>query len=344
MRYFLILISSFFIIACNESENPIEDRPIDDLSEDLIDSLAFLSENINNDSKNAFHWGNRANYFYRLGNIGDAKRDFEEAILRDSTNANYRVKYADILVVYLDLQGAKYNYEYALKVDSLNARAYVGMGHIYALIDNPGMATVYLNKAYKINQNLPEAYYLEGLIYQADFEQTQREESWKRSKSSFQTATELKPDFFNAFLALGEMNAMEDNDLALDYFTSAIEIKPKSTQAWYAKGGYYQNHEKYEQAKYCYRKIVGIDSLYFNAFYNQGYIQLTIDKDYDSSIYFFEKSVSIDSLSAKGFNNLGLAHEYNGNKKMAVKYYKKAIEIDPEFELAKKNLSIVSKT
>lgn len=341
MKYLFILLNIVFFIACNPAEKPAKDKAVQ-IQNEPIDSVKLLSTNIQNNSKDASNWANRGNYFFRLGNVTDAKKDFEEAIIRDSTNANYRTRYADVLIAFLDLSGAKYNYEYAIKMDSLHARAYIGMGHVYALIDNPGMATVYLNKAYGINRNLPEAYFLEGLIYRADFDKTKREESWKRSKSAFQTATELRPNYYEAFLMLGEMNTLEDNDLAIDYYSSAIQIAPKSSQAWYAKGGYYQNHSKYEQAKYCYRKIISFDSLFFDAYYNQGYIQLTIDKNYDSAIYFFEQSITIDSLSARGYNNLGLSQEYNGDNKRAIKSYKKALEIDPEFELAQKNLRIAT--
>jgi tetratricopeptide (TPR) repeat protein len=342
MKFLYIVLFSFGFIACKPSNTNEAVNTDSDSTAMEVDSLQFLSEQIQKNAFDATAWADRAQYFFRIGNVKDAKHDFEEAILRDSTNAAYRSRYADVLIAFLDLSGAKYNYEYALKYDSLNARAYVGLGHIYALIDNPGMATVYLNKAYGINRNLPEAYFLEGLIYRADFDKTKREESWKRSKSSFQTATELDPDYYEAFLMLGDMNSAEDNDLAIDYYASAIDIAPKSSQAWYAKGGYYQNHEKYEQAKYCYRKILSFDSTYFDAVYNQGYIQLTIDKDFDSAIYFFEKSIVIDSLSARAYNNLGLAQEYKGDNAQAIASYKKALEIDPKFELAEKNLRIVT--
>ncbi|MFK8045679.1 MAG: tetratricopeptide repeat protein [Crocinitomicaceae bacterium] len=341
MKYLFLLLAIPFFLSCNTNKSNESETEVKENVE-AVDSLKYLSDNINRNSQDAFHWAKRAKYFFRIGNVNDAKHDYEEAILRDSTNANYRVKYADVLIAYLDLAGAKYNYEYALKYDSLNANAYVGMGHIYTLLDNPGMATVYLNKAYSINKNLPSAYFLEGLIYRADFDKTKREESWTRSKSSFQTATELKPDYFEAYIMLGDMNTMEDNDLAIDYYSSAIDAAPQSSLAWYSKGTYYQSKKKYEQAKYCYRKIVGFDSLYFDAHYNQGYIQLSIDREYDSAIYFFKAALNIDSLSARAYNNLGLSQEYKGDKEGAIRNYKKAIEIDPEFELARKNLRIVT--
>ena len=72
---------------------------------------------------------------------GHLLTDLEEAIMLDSTNAKYRYKYGNVLIGVLDLAGAKYNFEYAIKRDSMLAEAYVGLGRVYALIDNPGMAT-----------------------------------------------------------------------------------------------------------------------------------------------------------------------------------------------------------
>ncbi|MFK8039307.1 MAG: tetratricopeptide repeat protein [Crocinitomicaceae bacterium] len=342
MKYVLIFSLTVFLIACGTSEKDANITSDDEITVIEVDSVKWLTDKIQENSSSAINWANRGRYFFSVGNVKGSKKDYEEAILRDSLNADYRVRYADILVAFLDLSGAKYNYEYALKQDSLNARAYVGMGHIFTLIDNPGMATVYLNKAYGINQNLPQAYFLEGLIYRVDFDQTAREESWKRAKSSFQTATELKPNYYEAYLMLGDMNSQEDNDLALDYYSSAIEVAPKSSEAWYAKGGYYQNHKKYDQAKYCYRKIIEFDTLYFDAFYNQGFMQLNFDKNFDSSAYFFEKCVEIDSLSARAYNNLGLSQEYIGEIEKAKLNYKKSLKIDPDYDLAKKNLRIVN--
>ncbi|MFD1551187.1 hypothetical protein DNU06_16735 [Putridiphycobacter roseus] len=333
---FILLIT--MLVACQPKETNTEEKP-QVIAE--VDSFKILSDAIANASSDAKNWVNRADYFIKIGNIKDAKIDLEKAILLDSTNTTYRYKYGNVLIGVLDLAGAKYNFEYVIKRDTMHAEAYVGLGRVYALIDNAGVATAYLNKAYKINKNLPEAYFLEGLIYRSDYQETERPESWKRAKSSFQTAVEQNPNFYDAHIMLGVMNAAEDNVEALDNFNSALAIAPESTEAWYNKGIYYQEHKKYSQAKYCYRKIVALDTAFYEAYYNQGYIQNGLDKNYDSAIYFFEKATLIDSLSANAFNNLGLAHEYKGNDQMAIKYYKKAIQLQPDFALAKKNLDIV---
>jgi len=341
MKYIFTISIILSLCSCSNSstENISNEKTNNDTI--VVDTFQSLTNRITEFPKVAQNWADRAEYFFQIGNLNDARIDYEQAILLDSLNPNFRVKYGNILIGYLELQGAKYNFEYALKYDSLNADAFVGLGKVYAFIDNPGMATVYLNKAYKINPYLPEAYFLEGLIYRSDYEQTRRPESWTRAKSSFQTAIEQNPRMYDAYIMLGIMNDTEDNDLALDYYNSALAIAPESTEAWYNKGMHYQKKEKYEQARYCYRKITGLDSTYNNANYNQGFLYLVKEPNYDSAIYFYNKVIAIDSLSDRGYNDLGLAYELKGDNDKAIQFYEMALAINPDFEKAKKNLRIV---
>lgn len=343
MRYYFLflIIGLVSLYSCETpSENP-EVVEVDTLEVVKVDSLELLTNKIKNNTNDADLWASRALYFLRLGNVNDALMDMQSAVRLDSVNTTYRNYYADLLVSTLDLDGAMTNYEYILSVDSSNAKAYVGIGRIYALIDNPGLATGYLNKAYEIDPHLSEAYFLEGLIYRSDYYTTGREESWERALSSFQTAVEQNPKYYAAYIEMGVMNAEKGNEIALDYYNTAIDIAPNSTEAWYNKGMFFQNRQKLDEAKLCYRKIVDIDSTYSESYYNQGYIHLVYEKQYDSAIFFFDKAIEKDSSHFYAYNNLGLAYEYNGDIEEARSAYRKAIEINPDFKLAKDNLHLL---
>jgi len=344
----LIFGLTLVFLSLNSCDTPVENNHSVEETDSVkaqtvkIDSLQFLTDQIQDNSQKAENWAQRALYFLKIGNITDAAIDMKSAVRLDSTNITYRDYYADLLISTLDLETAMDNYEYILSVDSSNAKAYVGLGHIYALINNPGLATGYLNKAYKIDPHLSEAYFLEGLIYRSDFYETGREESWERALSSFQTAVEQNPNYYSAYIEMGVMNNERGNDIALEYFNTAIDIAPESIEAWYNKAMYFQNRRELNSAKICYRTITDLQPLYPESYYNQGYIQLVYDKNNDSAIYFFEKTVALDSLHFKGYNNLGLANEYNGNIEKAKFNYRKSIEINPDFKLAKDNLYIVN--
>lgn len=343
MRYYLLfaIVGLISLWSCETTSVETEIVNIDTVEVVEIDSLEFLTDKIKSNTSDADLWASRALYFLRRGNVNDALIDMQSAVRLDSINTTYRNYYADLLVSTLDLDGAMNNYEYVLSVDSSNAKAYVGIGRIYALVDNPGLATGYLNKAYEIDPHLSEAYFLEGLIYRSDYYATGREESWERALSSFQTAVEQNPKYYAAYIEMGVMNAEKGNGIALDYYNTAIDIAPNSTEAWYNKGMFFQTKQKLEEAKICYRRIIDIDSSYSESYYNQGYISLVYEKQYDSAIYFFDKAIEMDSLHFYAYNNLGLAHEYNGNLEEAKTAYRKSIAINPDFKLAKDNLHLL---
>lgn len=350
MKYILLVCYSLFLFlySCN-NDNKIKDKTDGVIQKDtsvktlsVVDSLDFLTRQLQTDYNNKENWFNRAQFLIRQGDLNNAMLDMQEVLNRDTTTAKYRLTYADLLVAKLELEQAVKHYNYVLAVDSLNPLAYVGLGRVYAYLDNAAKATAFLNKAQKINPHLAETYYLEGMIYKDDYYKTKREESWKRALSSFQTVVEQNPKHYNAYISMGVMHFERGDDMALDYFNSAIDVAPKSPEAWYNKGVFYQSKKDYEQAKNSYREITSFDSLYPPAYYNQGYLQLVVDKDNDSAIYFFEKAISIDTMYFQAYNNLGLAYERTGDKELAKRYYKKALKINPDFELAKKNLNYVN--
>jgi len=347
MRYSIVVLIVLVVgmWSCDQKTNTGDTAVVEDSLQVTVveDSLEFLTEMINSNSANSKYWFDRANYFVRRGGLSDAIIDMKSAVRLDTNNVEYRNKYADLLVTTLDIENALIHYGKVLFIDSSNANAYVGMARVYALVDNPGMATGYLQKAYEIDPHLSEAYFLEGMIYRADFEETGREESIKRALSSFQTTVEQNPNHYSAYIQMGVINHRMQNSIALDYFNAAIAIQPKSTEAWYNKGRYFQDKNMLEEAKLCYRKVSAIDSLHSEAYYNQGYIKLIYEKELDSAIYFFDYTTRVDSIHIFAYNNLGLALERNGEIEKAKSAYRKAIEINPDFKLAKKNLNIISK-
>ncbi|MGV6860847.1 MAG: tetratricopeptide repeat protein [Putridiphycobacter sp.] len=346
MRIVLFFLATIFLWSCNSEQTQTKENKVENDSTNVIvepiDSLDYLTRQIQTDYNNPKSWANRAKYLISQGDLNNAMLDMQEVISRDTTTIEYRLTYADLLVAKLELEEAVKHYDYVLTVDSLNALAYVGLGRIYAYLDNPSKATALLDEAQKIDPYLPDTYYLEGMIYKDDYYKTNREESWNRALSSFQTVVEQNPKHYNAYISMGVMKSERGDDMAIDYFNSAIQVAPKSSEAWYNKGAYYQMKKDYALAKENFRSIIAFDSLFPKAYYNQGYMQLVVDKNYDSAIYFFNKAIDIDTLYFQAYNNLGLAYERNGDKINAKLNYQKALEINPDFELAKKNLTYVN--
>ncbi len=347
MRIVTSILILTLIVACG-GEEPKEDKsPIDITDENgVVDSLKFYQTKLNADPNNPLVLFERAQYYIRKGNVELAQLDLEQALEKDSSILKVHKLYADVNLAQLDLEKSKYHYDYIIARDSTNAGAYVGLGKLYAALNNSQEAIYYLSEALKINPYLPEPYFTKGLIYRSDYyvredEDPRKEESWNRAVSSFQTAVEQDPNYYSAYIAMGVMYDEKGDSLALEYYNSAIDIAPNSLEAWYNKGMYYQNREEVDDALNCYYTINDIDETWPDPYYNIGYIHLLMTREYDSSIFYFERATQLDPMYYQAYNNMGFAYEKKGDLNNARKFYQKAVEINPNFQLAKDNLNAI---
>lgn len=349
MRRIILLFSigSFLFVSCGDSKkNPQEVQKEVDTLVQATDSLAFYQAKLNADPESPIVLFERARYYVRQGDVQLAEIDLETALSKDSSILKVHKLYGDIALSKLDLEKSKYHYDYIIERDSSNTGALIGMGKIYAALDNSPVALNYLNAALQVNPYLPEPYFTKGLIYRSDYyrrveEDPRKEESWNRAMSSFQTAVEQEPDYYAAYIEMGVMYDEKGDSMALDYYNSALNIYPESVEAWYNKGMYFQSRGYVDDALGCYYRLNVIDETWADPFYNIGYIHLVMTEELDSAKYYFERSTQLDPMYYQAYNNLGLTYEKMGDKVNARRYYQKAIEINPDFKLAKDNLNAI---
>lgn len=332
----LLSLLAIFVSSCGTGSS---EKTTDGADTVAIDSLAWFNNKLDANPSNLKILLERSKFHVRRGNVEDAQFDLEKYLAADSSNLEVHKLYADIMMSKLVLEKSKFHYEYIIDHDSLNAPAYLGMGKLYALLNNSAAAIAYLNKSLKLDPYQSEVYFMKGMIYRTDFMTLGREESWDLALSSFQTAIEQDPNNYSAYVQLGVMYDQMGDSTAVQYYNSAIDIYPESIEAWYNKGIFYQNRGDIEQAFQCYHRLHEIDSTWADPYYNEGYIHLLITEKLDSAVFFFNKAVELDPQYYQAYNNLGLAYEKQGDFDNARFYYTKAIEINPEFKLAKDNLN-----
>lgn len=325
-----------FLASCNGGGENLNENNNDSIK---LDSLSWFNKKVEADPTNLAILFERAKFHLRKAQVDLAQSDLETYLKKDSSNFDVHKLYADIMMAKLNLEQGKYHYEYILTRDSSNTGALIGMGKLYALLDNSATALVYLNEALRVNPYLSEPYFMKGMLYRSDFYKTGREESWNLAVSSFQTAVEQDPNNYSAYVQLGVMYDQIGDSTALDYYNSALDIFPESIEAWYNKGMFYQNRNKIDEALQCYRTLHEIDSTWADPYYNEGYVHLLITEEIDSAIFYFGRAVECDPTFFQAYNNLGLAYEKKNEIENAKFYYQKAIEINPDFQLAKDNLN-----
>ena len=185
----------------------------------------------------------------------------------------------------------------------------------------------FLNDALRLNDQLHEAYWMKGKIYAT----TGAEE---KALSSYQTAIEVNPNFYEGFITLGIFLAERSDAMAEEYYRSAMELKPAAVEPVYNLAVHYQNENRLEEALTLYRKILALDPENATASFNQGYIHLEYLTNYDSAVHWFSEAIVRLPYYHQAFFNRGLAYESLGMNSAAIEDYSQALRIKPDYTVA----------
>lgn len=184
-----------------------------------------------------------------------------------------------------------------------------------------------LNEGLRINDQLHEAYWMKGKIYAS-------QGNAEKAVSSYQTAVEVNPQFFDGFISLGLFLDQMKDPVAEEFYRSAIELRPQSVEAHYNLAMHMQESGRLSDALDTYRQILAIDSTNATASFNQGFIYLEYLANYDSAAYWFTEAIERLPYYHQAFFNRGLARESLGDRSGAISDYSEALRIKPDYTVA----------
>jgi len=178
----------------------------------------------------------------------------------------------------------------------------------------------------------PRSYFLRGMVWLKVGDTI-------HAIKNFQQALVVDDDFYEANAELGLLYAGKKNDLAIDFYQSAIRLDPDNASVYYSLGYFYQETERYQEAIKTYDLLLKKFPKYALAYYNKGYIYLLAYEDYDKAIRFFSKAIEYKPSYANAYYNRGYAQLLKGNVKEAGLDFEKCLEVKPDHEMAKKRLA-----
>jgi tetratricopeptide (TPR) repeat protein len=213
-----------------------------------------------------------------------------------------------------------------------NKRAFLDLATCYSYFEDYENTFKFVNDALRIDPKYRDAYIVKARTYH-------KLGDMKLAKSSLETAVQQDPNFFIGYLQLGWIyTETEDYKHALEYFTTAIQLEKKSTDALYGKAYSEQMIGESEKALQSYRDLLVVDSSYYLAYFNEAYIKQYDQKEIDSAIFYYKKALELQPEFVKGWHQLGMVYLDKGNKETALIAFKKVLEYNPEFELTKQVL------
>lgn len=289
--------------------------------------IAELNDKIANDPNNANLYHERAYVYYRMADFEKALNDVNRCISIDSSVAMYYFTKGEIFMVQYKIESAQSFYEIALKKKPDYWEAELKLARIDMYLKDFNKAMEHINKSLKINAGIAEAYFMKGEIYE------ELKDSAKAA-SSFQTAIEQDPEYYNAYIRLGVLYSGARNPLALEYYNTALEIKPNSMEALYHKAMYCQENDLTTEALLLYDQMLEIKPDFELAYFNKGFIYLIYLENFEMAITMFDEAIKINPRYYNAYHNRGLANENLKNYRKARDDYKKALEINPAFDLS----------
>jgi tetratricopeptide (TPR) repeat protein len=262
-----------------------------------------------------------------------ALEDMKRLQKLDSNNAAYMLLLSDIylkMAVKTSCSDANLFLLKAQKLDSLNPEILIKKAK-NTFICNPDfknhlVAFTLLNDALKKNAQLPEAYFWKGMIY---LEET----NYKLAISSFQTAIEVDPSYYSAYLQLGQLyggafkDTLQTDDakkIAISYLSNAIQVDSFNDEALYARGLLYQNLQDWERAKIDYDRILKVYPTQVDALYNRAVCFFAL-KNWKGSEKDFTQILQFDSTYAPALKGRAMAFEEMGDLFQSARDYRKIL-------------------
>ena len=330
---FTIVVSMaifLFLTSCGDQPKKIEVKKSDSTSVKTPEALSKLNDSINSEPQNPNLYYHRANYYCKTQQIDMGMNDIQKAIQIDSTKSEYYITLSDLCFVSNKTGDSKTALEKAVKLNDKNINALLKLAELHLYVKQNDQSIEYLNQVLKIDQYNSKAYFMKGMNFK-ELKDT------AKAISSMQTAVEQDQQYYNAYMQLGLLCAAKNKKVAADYYKNAIRIQPKSVEAWYDLGKFYQDEHDWNNAMGTYSTLLTFDQNK-NAAYNLGAINLLEIKNYPKAIEYFTAAINIDAKYVDAYYGRGLSLLANKNKEEAIKDFNTCLSIDPAYSPAIESL------
>lgn len=331
-RYLIPLVLLYSITSCRYFSG----KP--DYSHLPADTARYLMwcDALKEDSNQAPLLFNRAQYLLGKGYYLKALADANRATILDSSNAQYFNLVGTICYTLNKTKFAATAYERSIELDKEYYESYLKLGELYFYVKEYTSSIRNYNEALRIQPNCDRCYFFKGLCYR---EMPRRKDTYLMAKDMFEKAIAINPDYYDAYIQLGELHDSANTSLALAYYDAALRIKPRSTEALYHKAFLFQEMGKNDSAGVIYKTITGIDPNYTDAYFNVAYMNMQ-QKKWQQAIDGF-RTVTQISDHAGAYYNLGLCYEQIRDIPKAIEAYRHCLQVNKNHEEAALRLKIL---
>ena len=190
--------------------------------------------------------------------------------------------------------------------------------------DHPG-AIQLLEKALEVSEDPLEIWTLMGMEYLF------LEDYIKGKEFFYKCVKENALDYQSLYNLLYCYDQLEENIEAIKTLNDLLEINPYSEIAWLQLGKVYVKINKPEEALSAFEFALISDDCFTGAYIEKGKLLEKMGR-INEAIDNYEFSLNFNDPNAFVNHRIGLCHLKLGNDKLAMKYFKESIKLEPNYE------------
>jgi tetratricopeptide (TPR) repeat protein len=327
--YSCVVLLTVFVSCKPQAETVVENTQHSDSLLNTLNSpeLKALNKKILDSPNDASLYNERAKLYLKYRLLEDAIYDAKRAVKMDSTKAEHYLTEADIFFAANETRNAKDVLEMVVRKFPQNTDGLLKLAELFFFVKQYENAFSKINDALKINENLAKAYYLKGNIYKEIGDTA-------KAISSLETTLDQDNKHYGAFFDLGIIYAARKNTIAMEYYNNALNIKPNSVEALYAKAKLLQDINKMDEAIVAYKSVLKIDSLNRFSLYNLGAIEFEVKKNANQAMIYFTQAINVDPKYAEAYFARGACYQELKDNENAMADYSMCLQLKPNFEPA----------
>ncbi len=324
------LASIFFFSSCTNDTSTDKNLEAQRQVSPTEQLLGKLNQKIAESPSDASLLAQRAQFYYEQEGYDEAIADLEKALTIDSTNFGYLHLLADVYLDYYQSKLALNTLYRAVSVDPERIPTLLKLSEFQLILKKEDESLKTVNRILNIDPTNAEGYFMRGLNYRELGDTAQ-------AKVSFQTAAELDPDLYDAWIILGTIYDIEKNPVATRYFDNAIRVDPENMEGYLGKANHLFHLGKLEEALEVYATVMSKDPQNEEAYYNAGLVYMD-KKEFQKAYENFNIAVEVDPTFVMAYYYRGYANELLGNLSAARNDYQQAVNLAPDFERGRQAL------
>jgi tetratricopeptide (TPR) repeat protein len=262
----------------------------------------------------------RAKIYILDQQFDNALKDINKALALAPGNPQFYITLSDVYLLMGQTNNCEGALKQALKLQPDNNSALLRLAKLHLVLRDYPATFLDVQNALRVDAVNPQAYFTRAIALLEKGDTI-------RAVYDLKKAVDQDQQYYEAYMELGELYAMKKDKMAADYIRNALNVKPKSKEALYMLGMFYQENGQYDQAIETYSRLSAVDTIYRNAPYNTGYIYLVYLKDFKLAIKFFTEAIKRDPGYVEAWFNRGYANELSGEFKNAYSDYKMVLKL-----------------